>query len=154
MVDFRFQALDLLLIEDAFPHQEKAQTLKIGSRRASSSRSSRTYRVFRHRKANANRARHLRVDQRGGRGARGQYCDRFLANGVAFDGIGAVALRHVQPGKLRTSFEMLRRPSELQPARRWHSRCLPPGTAVEVSWRTRRSRFQNSPSLVARPAGT
>jgi len=92
----------------AAPRTRKSANFEIGSRRASSLPSSRYLYSFSSSKANRIGARHLRMDQRG-TATLGQYCTASLQT-ECFRWIGAVALRHVQPRKIRNSSRCSHRP--------------------------------------------
>jgi len=97
IVDFRFQTLNLLLIEDAF-RTRKSASLKSDHGAPLLRVPRRTYKFFVIGKRMRIGARNVRMDQRGAAAGRGSTAP-LPCNGVALDGIGAVAFRHVAAGK-------------------------------------------------------
>src|SRR6266853_412965 len=94
IVNFRFECFDLLLIQDAFALQKKRKLGNGIAARLFLALLSGLVKLFVVGKRMRIRASDVRVNQRGA-AALAAILYRFLADGIAFDGIGAIALRHV-----------------------------------------------------------
>ena len=98
IVDFRFQGLDLFLVQNAFAHQKKCELGNGIAARLFLALFGGLVQFFVVGKRMRIRASDMSMNQRGP-AALAAILHRFLAYGIAFDRISPVAFRHVQPGK-------------------------------------------------------